>query len=138
MLLPVHILAGTVGLLSGYVALGAAKGAVVHRKSGLLFVCAMLAMAVTGMTIAVVRSKAPDVNLPAGLITSYFVITSLTTVRPLTAGSRVSHSLDIGAMLVTLAVGVTMLTFGIEALANGGKRNGMPAEASGHRCRHCT
>ena len=30
-------------------------------------------------------------------------------------------------MLVALAVGLTSLTFGLGALANGGKRNGMPA-----------
>jgi hypothetical protein len=34
----VHIIAGTLGLLTGYVALYAAKGGTLHRKSGMLFV----------------------------------------------------------------------------------------------------
>ena len=33
MILLVHIVAGGLGLLSGYVALSAAKGATLHRKS---------------------------------------------------------------------------------------------------------
>lgn len=122
-----HIVAATLGLIAGYVALYSAKGALVHRKSGLLFVYAMLIMSVFGMTIAVVRDKAPDINIPAGMITSYMVITALTTVRPPGDGSRAWRWLDVGAMLVALAVGVTMLTFALEAIANGGKRNGMPA-----------
>jgi len=125
----VHIVAGTLGLTAGYVALFAAKGALVHRKSGMLFVYAMLVMSVFGMTIAVLRDKAPDINIPAGLITSYMVITALTTVRSPAASSRGGgwRWLDIGAMLVALAVGMTMFTFGLEAVANGGKRNGFPA-----------
>jgi hypothetical protein len=122
-----HILAGTLGLIAGYVALYSAKGAVLHRRSGILFVYAMVFMAVFGMTLAVVRGKAPDINVPAGMITSYLVITALTTVRPPGAASQGWRWLDIGAMLVALAVGVTMLTFASEAIANGGKRNGMPA-----------
>ncbi len=53
----VHILAGTLGLIAGYVALYSAKGAALHRKSGMVFVYAMLFMAVFGMTIAVVARQ---------------------------------------------------------------------------------
>jgi uncharacterized membrane protein len=122
--LAVHILAGSLSLLFGYVALYSAKGATLHRRSGVLFVCAMLAMASCGMVLAVARDKAPSVNIPAGLLTSYLVITSLTTVRPPIAGARWLH---VGGMLLASAVGLTMLTFGLEAIANGGRRNGMPA-----------
>src|SRR5439155_26103052 len=76
----VHIATGILGVIAGFVALYSAKGALVHRRSGMLFVYAMLVMSVAGMTIAVVRGKAPEINVPAGLITSYMVITSLTTV----------------------------------------------------------
>jgi hypothetical protein len=76
------------------------------------------------MVLAVARDKAPSVNIPAGLLTSYLVITSLTTVRPPIAGARWLH---VGGMLLASAVGLTMLTFGLEAIANGGRRNGMPA-----------
>jgi len=124
MTLVVHILAGGMGLISGYVALYSAKGATLHRKSGILFVYAMLAMSLLGMVIAAGRDVAPAINIPAGLLTSYLVLTALITVRPPMAGSR---WLNPGLMLIALGVGLTDLTFAFQAFANGGKRNGMPA-----------
>jgi uncharacterized membrane protein len=122
----VHILAGTLALAAGYVALYAAKGAAVHRKSGRLFVYAMLTTCVAGTTIASVRGVAPSLNLPAGLLTSYLVITALMTVRPRDDGPG---RLDAGLMMVAFAIGVTSLTFGFEAVASpdGKGRDGMPA-----------
>jgi len=119
----VHIVAGSLALLAGYVALYAAKGAPLHRKSGMVFVYAMLTMSLGGLTIATVRGVAPAINVPVGLLTAYLVITSLTTIRPLAAGSR---WLAIGGMLVAFGVFLTDLTFGIQGLANGGKRDGIP------------
>jgi hypothetical protein len=120
----VHIVAGSLGLLTGYAALSAAKGGTLHRKSGMLFVYTMLTMAVFGLAIAVVRGIAPAINVPAALLTSSMAITALTTVRPLETGSR---WVDLGATVVSFAVGLVMLSWGFEAIANGGKRNGMPA-----------
>ena len=48
MTLLIHILAGGLGLVLGAVALSATKGAMLHRKSGKLFVYAMVTMSVTG------------------------------------------------------------------------------------------
>jgi uncharacterized membrane protein len=124
MTLLVHIVAGGLGLVSGYVALSVAKGARLHRQSGMLFVYAMLTMCVAGSTIAAVWSRAPGINLPAALLTAYLVITALITVRPPIAGER---WLNPALMLVALGVGVVTLTFGFEAIANGGRRNGIPA-----------
>jgi uncharacterized membrane protein len=120
----VHFVAGALGLVTGYVALYAAKGGSLHRRSGMLFVYTMLTMAMFGMTIAVVRGVAPAINVPAALLTSSLIVTALTTVRPLRAGAR---WLDLAGTLIAFAVGVTMLTWGVEAIANGGKRDGMPA-----------
>jgi hypothetical protein len=110
----VHIVAGSLGLLSGYIALYAAKGAALHRRSGMVFVYAMLTMAVFGTTIAAVRNVAPAINIPAGLLTSYLVITSLLTVRPL--GPR-GRWLSIALMLVALTVGLTDLVFALKTFA---------------------
>ena len=123
MTLIAHILAGGVGLVSGYVALYSAKGASLHRKAGMVFVWAMLTMSVFGLTIAIVRSAAPAVNVPAALLTASLVITGLTTVRPPSAGTRL---LDRGATLVVLVVCAISLTFGLQALARGGMRDGIP------------
>jgi uncharacterized membrane protein len=119
----VHIMAGSLALLSGYVALYAAKGATLHRKSGMLFVCAMLTMSLFGMTIATVRGVAPAIIVPVGLLTAYLVITSLTTIRPPPIGAR---WLAIGGMLVAFGVFLTDLTFGTQGVANGGMRDGLP------------
>jgi uncharacterized membrane protein len=124
MTLFVHIVAGSLALLSGYLALYVAKGGRLHRKSGMLFVYAMLTMSFFGVLIAATRSVAPALNVPAGLTSAYLVITGLLTVRPPFAGSR---GVNLGALLVASGVGITSLAFGFEAVANGGTREGMPA-----------
>jgi uncharacterized membrane protein len=121
--LVLHVLAGTLAVVLGYVALYSAKGRTLHRRSGVLFVYAMIAMAALGMVLTIVRGVSPAANIPAGLLTITLVVTALTTVRP-SAGAR---WLDVGAMAVALAVGAVSFTFGVEALANGGRRDGIPA-----------
>lgn len=120
----IHIIAGGLGLAAGFIALYSAKGAALHRKSGMAFVYTMLVMCTGGLVVAAVQSVAPAINIPAALLTAYLVITALVTVRPPFPGKR---WLDTVAMLVALAVGLTSLGFGFEAIAGGGKRNGMPA-----------
>lgn len=78
----IHIAAGGLALVFGYVALYATKGAPLHRRSGRLFVYAMLTMGLFGTLIAAARGVAPATNIPAGVLTSYLVITALLTVRP--------------------------------------------------------
>jgi uncharacterized membrane protein len=118
----VHILAGTLGLLSGYVALATTKGGSTHRRVGMLFVYSMLTMAVFGATITAARGIAPAVNYPAAIITTMLIITSLVTVRP-ELGSRLSA---LGLTLLSFGVGIPMLIWGFEAAASGTKF-GMPA-----------
>ena len=62
--LVVHVIAGGLGIASGFVALSAAKGAKLHRKSGIVFVYAMLTMALMGSFMAFVRGVAPAANGP--------------------------------------------------------------------------
>ena len=125
MLYVVHIVAGSLSLVCGYVALFAAKGATVHRRSGTVFVYAMLTMAIFGATLAAIHANIWSViNVPAGLMTAYLVATSLTTVRPPAWWSpRVGGAL----MLLAAVIGATMLTLGIAAIAGGGSWNGIPA-----------
>jgi uncharacterized membrane protein len=120
-----HILAGSLSLVFGYVALFSVKGGSVHRRSGMVFVYAMLTMAVFGTLMSMVRGVAPAINIPAGLLTSYLVITALTTLKPPERGARWLH---VGLMLMALTVGLADASFAVEAIANGGKRSdGMPA-----------
>lgn len=82
----VHVVAGALALVSGFVALSAAKGLKLHRKSGLLFVGAMVLMGLSGAVIATMTGEPGSVT--GGLLATYLVVTALTTVRPPAAGSR--------------------------------------------------
>ena len=120
----VHILAGSLGLLFGYIALFAAKGSQMHRKSGMLYVYVMLVMCVFGALMAALSGVWTIINVPAGWSTAYLVMTGMVTVRRPAGWSR---RLDIGLMVVALTVGVAMLGFGLQAVAQGGDRYGIPA-----------
>jgi uncharacterized membrane protein len=126
LILLVHILAGSVALLTGYVALYAAKGAPLHRKAGLAFVYAMLMMTMGGMVVAIGNNAAPHINVPAALLTSYLVVTSLTTVRPLASVSG-ARWLDIAGLIVAAGLGLYCLTLGAQSLAAGGRRAALAA-----------
>lgn len=89
-----HVAAGGVGLAAGFVALYSAKGAPLHRRSGMAFVVAMLTMCSFGTLMAITRGVAPATNVPAAVLTAYLVITALLTVRP-PANAR---GLDVGLM----------------------------------------
>jgi uncharacterized membrane protein len=122
MLLPIHILAAGFGLVAGFVALFAAKGATLHRKSGILFVYAMVVMCGSATIMAVGRGQ--TTNVVAGVLTAYLTITALLTVRPRSAGV---HPADVGLLLIALGFGLAMATFGIQALASAnGRKFGFP------------
>jgi uncharacterized membrane protein len=121
----VHIVAGSLGILFGFIALAAAKGGRLHRKSGMVFVYAMVTMALMGSFIAAVRRVAPGANIPVGLLTAYMVVTALITVRPPATGAR---ALDVTLMLFVAGVSLTLLAFGFRVLASEtGTLYGMPA-----------
>lgn len=122
--LAVHIAAGVLGIAFGFVALYAAKGAGLHRKSGIVFVYAMLTMAMLGAGMSAIRGRARTSNIPVGLLTAYLVTTALLTVSPPASGSRWK---DVGLMLVALAVCLSLFTFGVEAASSpNGQLNGIP------------
>ena len=123
--LAVHIIAGALGIVSGFIALYAAKGERLHRRGGMVFVYAMITMALMGALIAIVRHRVPEANAPMGLFATYLVVTALTTVRPPAVHAR---HLDVGLLLVVSAVAVTLFTFGLIAVIGGAARvHGFPA-----------
>jgi len=123
----VHIAAGGLGLVAGFTALAVAKGAPLHRRSGMLFVYGMVITAVAGTGIAMMRGVAPSINVPASHLTAYLVITALTTVRPIRGLG--TPPVTGGLIVLALAVGLISLWFGIEAAGSpdGTGRDGMPA-----------
>jgi hypothetical protein len=102
MLLPIHVAAGGLALVLGAVALLAKKGGTIHRRSGLLFVYAMLVMGITASILAL-RNGLGDGNAMAGVLSAYFVGTALTTVRPPSPWTR-----RLNAAALTLAVGLAL------------------------------
>lgn len=106
-----HIAAGGLAIIAGGVAVFAAKGAALHRQSGLIFVYAMVVMGVTGFAIAIVRDLGGSIS--GGPLAAYLVITALTTVRP------ISRKLDIAMLLVALSIAGNCLALAVNALASG-------------------
>ena len=100
MLLPLHVAAGELALVLGTIALVAKKGGTIHRRSGLLFVYAMLVMGISASLLGF-RNSPTDPNVFAGFMTAYFVGTALTTVRPLSPWTQMIN----GAALM-VAVGL--------------------------------
>jgi uncharacterized membrane protein len=115
-LAPVHVLAGTIAILAGFTALYSVKGLKLHRKSGMVFVCVMLVMAISG-TVMAFGHPGTALNVPAGLVTAYLVITALATVRPRTVGSR---RLDQAAMIAAFAIGAGALLTAVSGRVRGG------------------
>jgi len=118
-----HIIAGGLAMILGAVALLVSKGATLHRKSGLLFVCAMLIMGFSGSILAL-RLSLTNMNVLGGLMAAYFVVTALTTVRPASAWTL---WLNRAALLVVITLSVTDIVLGFKAFASsGGALNGVP------------
>jgi succinate-acetate transporter protein len=115
-LLPLHVAGGVIGILSGLIALYVFKGGTLHRKSGMVFVYAMLVMSLSGAVVAVGRPGAL-MNVPAGLVTAYLVITSLLTVRSSSARTR---QVERGAMVAAFALGASSI---VAAIVSGAKGN---------------
>jgi hypothetical protein len=118
---PIHITAGLLAIAAGAVALAALKGGRLHRRSGVVFVCAMLVMGGFGALLAILKDDRP--NAAGGAIAMYFVVTAWLTVRrPPPAWQWI----DTAAMLVALALALYELRLGLQMLAAPATRTGVP------------
>lgn len=105
-MLYVHIIAGLLAILAGFVALFAPKGRYLHRRSGQVFVVAMVAMLGFGAIMAIFFADA-QANGIGALFTIYLVLTALLTVkRPV----REVRGLTRGLALFAGALGIIALT----------------------------
>jgi len=118
-----HIVAGGLAMVLGAVALVASKGATLHRKSGLLFVYAMLVMGFSGSILAL-RLSLTNMNVLGGFMAAYFVVTALTTVRPASVWTRWVNQ---AALLVVIGLSVADIVLGFKAFASPDEAlNGVP------------
>jgi uncharacterized membrane protein len=114
-ILPIHIAAGGLALVLGAVALSVKKGGTIHRRGGLLFVYAMLIM---GTTAAILG------NVGGGLMAIYFVVTALTTVRPVSPWTR---RINVAALVLVAGLASLDILGGVKAFNNPrGSLNGVP------------
>ena len=109
-LLLLHIIAGTLGVLSGFVAVFLRKGSRRHGAAGKVFVIAMLCLSATGVYLAIMKSQ-PG-NILGGTLTFYLVTTAWTTAR---GRDEEPGVFAWGALLLASAVAVFNLTWGFEA-----------------------
>ena len=116
MLLPIHVVAGALAVVFGFTALFVKKGGTIHRRSGMLFVYAMLVMGTTASILEFFRSAAAT-NLVAAILSLYFVGTALTTVRP---PSRWTRAINIAALIVAVGLALAALVGGVQKVSNPG------------------
>src|SRR5580700_2440206 len=109
-LLFLHIIAGTLGMLSGFVAVFLRKGSRQHGLAGNVFVISMLCLSASGVYLATVKHQ-PG-NILGGALTFYMVATAWMTARRRDGAPGI---FDWGALLVVLGVTAVELTFGFEA-----------------------
>jgi len=113
LLLQLHILAGGLAIITGGTALAAAKGGAVHRKSGIVFVCAMVAMGASASILAYAKGGFAHPNFAGGFTAAYFVVTALTTVGAASAWSR---RVDIAGAIVAFTMAILLLARGVRAM----------------------
>jgi len=81
LILFLHIAGGSVGIVSGFVALLARKGGRVHRIAGVVFFVSMLIMATIGAAASPFLPKPEMANVAAGVLVIYLIGTSWMTIR---------------------------------------------------------
>lgn len=121
-LLALHICAGTLGFLSGALAVSLRKGSRRHGWAGSVFVASMLTLAASGVWLAIAKHQ-PG-NILGGVLTFYLVATSWMTARSRAGAPGV---LEWSALLAVLALTSVIVTFGVEAaLSPTGLKHGYP------------
>lgn len=117
-----HVATGLVALAAGFMAIAARKGGTWHRRSGRVFVYAMIATGITAAAIAAYEGKATVIG---GALTAYLVFTAYTTVRPLRGAGR---PVDVALMVLAFTLAVAEYATAFTALVRPGSQlDGVPA-----------
>jgi hypothetical protein len=104
MLLSLHIAAGCVAVIAGFVAVAARKGSQPHRLAGLTFVASMLVLGFSAAGLG---------NVAGGLVAVYFSTTAFTTVRQPSVWAR---RVNLAAMAGAFALAAVHVAGGVMAL----------------------
>jgi len=112
-LLVLHIVSGTLGMLSGFAAMALRKGSRRHGFAGDMFVISMLALGASGASLALMKHQMG--NFLGGVFTFYLVATACMTARRSENDWR-TGVLDWIGLLMALGVGAINVTYGIQAV----------------------
>jgi hypothetical protein len=108
-LLPVHISAGVVGILSGTAAMSFRKGSPRHALAGKMFVIAMMTMSSSAVYLALMKHQMG--NVLGGTFAFYLVTTAWLTAR---RGDGETSLFDWGVLLIPLLVGIGLWISGLQ------------------------
>jgi uncharacterized membrane protein len=109
----VHIIGGSIALLSGAAALILRKGARWHARAGTAFFAAMLVLAGTGAVIAALKPERGTAVI--GIFTCYLVTTAWSAARR--RDGRPGR-IDYAALAVALGCLSALLSFGVSGLSD--------------------
>ena len=118
-ILIVHILGGSLGLLSGTAAMTFRKGSPRHVLAGRVFVASMLIMGVFAVYLAITRHQ-PS-NIGGGFLTVYLIGTARLTAR---RRDGETSRFDWVVLLIPLAIGIFLWMNGIKVLRSGASSQG--------------
>jgi hypothetical protein len=110
-LLPVHVSAGVVGILSGTAAMSFRKGSPRHALAGKVFVIAMMTMSSSAVYLALTKHQMG--NVLGGTFAFYLVTTAWLTAR---RGDGETSLFDWGALLIPLLVGIGLWISGLQVV----------------------
>ena len=106
--LAVHFAAGLVSIVAGAIALSAAKGGRLHKRSGLVFTWAMIGLGLTAAGIGMYENRPSQVF--AGLVAAYLVFTAMSTVKALPG---IGRGIDVALMVLAFAYAAASLYGGV-------------------------
>ena len=110
-LLPVHISAGVVGILSGAAAMSFRKGSPRHALAGKIFVIAMMTMSSSAVYLAFMKHQMG--NVLGGTFAFYLVTTAWLTAK---RGNGETSLFDWGTLLIPLLVGIGLWISGLQVV----------------------
>jgi uncharacterized membrane protein len=121
----VHVVAGSLAVLAGALALLTKKGAKSHRQFGKVFLLSMIVMAIEGALIAYLKPMM--ISVLAGVFTVYLVATGFAAVK--TPAGKLSQ-FDYFAPILALGVAIAGSVYGVLALNHStGLKDGFSADA---------
>jgi uncharacterized membrane protein len=112
-ILLLHIYSGTIGLLSGAIALAFRKGSNRHAMAGQVFVVAMICLGASAMYLAVRKNQTG--NFFGGMMAIYLATTAWLTMK---RRNGETARFDWAMILAPLAIGVSSLIGGMQRLLN--------------------